>query len=81
MYEYKMIQAEKGVLVKAGRSQGAAAVHLQTLVDTHAVEGWEYYSMETISTLEEPGCGCLGRLLGFRAVLTESYVMVFRRAL
>lgn len=79
MYEYRMVQTEQNVFVKAGKRQGAAAMYLQTVVDQNVGQGWEFYSVETIGTLEAPGCGCLGILLGKKYELTESYVVVFRR--
>ena len=79
MYEYRMVQTEKNILVKAGKGQGAAAGYLQAVVDQNVGQGWDFYSVETVGTMESPGCGCLASLFGKRHELTESYVVVFRR--
>lgn len=74
-----MVQVPPNVTVKAGATQGAAATYLQGVVDSHSSKGWEFYSVESIGILEEPGCGCLAGLLNWKPQLTETYVIVFRK--
>jgi len=80
MYEYHMVQVPPTISVKAGQGGGAAAYYLQEIVDKFAQDGWEFYRIETIGVLEQPGCGCLAALLGIRAQVREQYVVVFRRS-
>lgn len=79
MFEYQMVQVPPNVQVKTGHGQGAAATYLQGVVDQHASQGWEFYSIETIGVVESPGCGCLAALFGIRTQVTQMYVVVFRR--
>lgn len=79
MYEYHMIQVPPTISVKAGQSGGAAAVYLQAIVDEFAVDGWEFYRIETIGILEKLGCGCLAFILRMRPSVRNLYVVVFRR--
>jgi hypothetical protein len=79
MYDYHMVQVPPNVSVKAGQSGGAAAGYLEGIVDEFAAQGWEFYSIETIGILEQPGCGCLAAIFGVRAQMRETYVVVFRR--
>lgn len=80
MFQYQMVQVPPNVAVRAGQTQGAAAAYLQSVVDDYAGRGWEFYSIESIGIIEQPGCGCLAALLGLKAQLTETYVIVFRRS-
>lgn len=79
MFEYHMVQVPPNVTVRAGDTRGAAAGYLQSVVDDYARQGWEFYSVESIGIIEQPGCGCLAGLLGIHARLIETYVIVFRR--
>jgi hypothetical protein len=58
---------------------GAAAGYLQHVVDLYAPSGWEFYSIEAIGILEQPGCGCLASLFGMRPQMIDTYVIVFRK--
>ena len=77
-YEYKMVQVPPTIKVKAKEERGnEAAIYLKSLVDKHAVEGWEYYRVDTIGVLTEPGC--LASLIGTKQTLIQHYVVTFRR--
>ena len=79
MFEYFMVQIPPNVGVKRGDSSGAAALYLAEMVGQYAVQGWEFYSSETIGIIEHPGCGCLAALVGIKTTVTPVYVIVFRR--
>ena len=77
MYEYNMVQVPPSIKVKTGQGMGVAAAYLSDVVGQQAAQGWEFYSIETIGIMEQPGC--LASLLGIKATLTSMYVVVFRR--
>jgi|CXWL01.1.fsa_nt_gi hypothetical protein len=79
MFEYFMVQIPPNISVKFGATQGAAAEYLWNVVGQHAVQGWEFYSIETIGITENPGCGCFGALIGIRPTQSVVYVIVFRK--
>jgi hypothetical protein len=74
-----MVQVPPNISVKAGGSSGAAAAYLADIVGQQAAYGYEFYSIEEIGIVEEPGCGCLASLLGMKATQHMVYVVVFRR--
>ena len=77
-YTYKMLQVPPNVTVaKKVPHDRAAAMYLEDAVSEWAQNGWEFYSVESIGILENPGC--LASLFGAKAMITEYYVIVFRR--
>lgn len=79
MFRYLMVQVPPNIATGYGKTGGAAAQYLQTIVDEKANEGWEFYSIESIGVLEEAGCGCLAILFRIKPTLHDTYVVVFRR--
>jgi len=79
MFEYYMVQIPPNIGVRMGRTQDAAASYLEDVVGQYVVEGWEFYSIETIGIIEHPGCGCLAALVGIKTTVTPVYVIVLRR--
>ncbi len=73
MYEYRMIQVPPTIETERKTMDSAAANYLQSIVDTHAVDGWEYYRVDTIGVAERPGC------TRQNLVPVNSYVVTFRR--
>lgn len=73
MYEYKMIQIPPTIEVERKLTDVAAATYLQQIVDRNAVDGWEYYRVDTIGVKEKPGCGSQ------TPVTMQHYVVTFRR--
>lgn len=73
MYEYKMIQIPPTIEVDRKSMHKAAAVYLQGIVDENAVDGWEYYRVDTIGVKEKPGC------FSQSMVTVNHYVVTFRR--
>jgi uncharacterized membrane protein YgcG len=84
MASYKMIQIPPNVVVSAKKMLGrapdpstAAAEYLESIVNQHAKEGWEFISIDTIGVRTEPGC--LAGILGAKSVDANYYVVTFRR--
>jgi len=78
-YEYKMIQVPPNIAVKAKEVKGnEAAYYLQSLANGQAADGWEFYRVDTVGVVAQPGC--LASLFGAKQVLTEYYVVTFRRS-
>jgi hypothetical protein len=79
-YEYKMMQVPPAIQVKAKDQRGnEAAAYLQEIATSQTKEGWEFYRVDTIGVVVQPGC--LGALLGAQRTMTEYYVVTFRRPL
>ena len=76
-YEYKMVQISKDLGAKVGNAENIAARYLQGVVDTHAVDGWEYYRTDNLTVTERPGC--LAGLFGQKEVFYSVGVVCFRR--
>ncbi|MBK1452038.1 DUF4177 domain-containing protein [Klebsiella variicola] len=75
MYTYKMVQVPPNISVKAkDNKSGIAAAYLQEVVNTWAVEGWEFQRVDTIGVEERPGC-----FGGNKVGLTQYYVITFRK--
>ncbi len=78
-YEYKMIQVPPNIVVKEKEHKGnEAAYYLQSLVNEQAVEGWEFYRINTVGVVIS--AGCLATLFGARETLREYYVVTFRKS-
>jgi hypothetical protein len=78
MYEYMMVQMPPNITVKEKVQQGTeAASYLQSLANQHAAQGWEFYRVDTVGIVTQPGC--LGSLLGAKQQLVEYFVVTFRR--
>lgn len=60
-----------------GQTAQVAARQLQDLINTHSVQGWEFYRMDSITYVESPGC--LASLLGQKSVMGRIDVVIFRR--
>ncbi|MDT4966579.1 MAG: hypothetical protein QOJ64_1316 [Acidobacteriota bacterium] len=78
-YEYKMIQIPPTITVKAKEYRGnEAAFYLESITNEQASQGWEFYRVDTVGVLTEPGC--LGALFGGKQAAIEYYVVTFRRS-
>lgn len=53
------------------------ASQLESIINTNAVDGWEFYGVYQVQTLVKPGC--LGALLGKSEVAIPYDVVTFRR--
>lgn len=79
-YHYYMIQIPPNITVKAKEMQGNEAAHyLQTIANEHSEQGWEFYRVDTVGVLAQPGC--LGSLFGASQAVVQYYVVTFRRSI
>ncbi len=77
MYEYKMIQIPRTLQVTAKTQDTALASLMQDLVNQHAVDGWEFYRVDSLSVMVP--AGCLTALFGARETYTQYSVVCFRK--
>jgi len=77
-YQYRMIQLPSAIAVKAKEEKGQeAAIYLQTVANQHAEHGWEFYRIDTVGVVTQPGC--LASLLGAKQIYINYYVVTFRK--
>jgi len=77
-YLYRMVQVPPTISVRAREERGnEAATYLQTLADQQAAQGWDFYRVDRIGVITQPGC--LASLFGARQYLIEYFVVTFRR--
>lgn len=76
-FEYKMVQIPPTIVIREQKGSEAAA-YLESLVNRHASEGWEFYRVDPIGVRVQPGC--LGALMGVRAGEAMYYVVTFRKS-
>jgi hypothetical protein len=80
MYEYRMVQVPPTINVKARDQSGKeAAIYLEGIANQGAKDGFEFYRVDTVGVVVEPGC--LAGLFGAKRTLTEYYVVTLRRPL
>ena len=78
MYEYMMVQIPPAIVVKQKEHVGnEAAYYLQSLANEKAGQGWEFYRVDTVGVVIQPGC--MASLFGAQRTVTEYYVVTFRR--
>ena len=61
-YEYKMVQIPPNIEVRGAPKGQEAAWYLQDIVNKMAKEGWEFYRVDEVGVVVQPGC--LGMLFG-----------------
>ena len=77
-YVYRMVQIPPNVEIKSEGDRGhAAELYLNKLTAQMGYEGWDFYRIDTIGVVERPGC--LGGLLQFQPIVTQYYVVTFRK--
>lgn len=77
-YEYRMVQIPPAISVDARSARGnEAAFYLQSLANKQAEQGWEFYRVDTVGVVTNPGC--LGSLFGQKQSVIDYYVVTFRR--
>lgn len=74
LYEYKTVPAPMVLSIKNEKEAHAAIRSFSDLLNDEAGRGWEFHSMETISTEEAPGC-----LSGGKAKTMHYNMLVFKR--
>lgn len=76
MYEYKTVPAPMALNIKNEKEAGKAICGFGDLINAETHDGWEFYSMESITTSEAQGCfGTGGRKD------THYNMLVFKRLL
>ena len=72
-----MMQIPPVITVKQKDVQGnEAAYYMQTIANEQAQKGWEFYRVDTVGVVTNPGC--LASLLGAKQTHIEHYVVTFR---
>jgi hypothetical protein len=82
VFEYKMVQVPATLTVSEAEGvQGKAAVYLQEVVGRHAVDGWEFFRVDTFHIQINAGClaALLSPLLGGGSRTVTRNVVTFRR--
>ena len=73
-YEYKTVPAPMILTIKTEKDADQAIANFGTLINKEAVDGWEFHSMETITTEEAPGC-----LGGGKNTAKHYNMLIFKR--
>lgn len=76
MYVYKTVPAPTILGVKNEKQINDAIRNFANYINQECVDGWEFYSMETITTQTPQGCLGLGG-----SKITTYNMLVFRRAI
>ncbi len=72
-----MVQLAPVITVEQGKEKGdEAAMYLQSIVNEHAKQGWEFYRVDAIGIVSKPGC--LAGIFGAKETALEYYVATFR---
>ena len=74
-----MVQIPPRIVVstKQATEKGVAADYLESTVSQWSKLGWEFYRVDTIGVVEQPGC--LASLLGGKSARYDYYVVTFRK--
>ncbi|HVT12584.1 MAG TPA: hypothetical protein VHE55_09970 [Fimbriimonadaceae bacterium] len=77
-----MVEIPQSVAAKFGRGSGTVSTYLETLINDHARQGWEFLRMDSFTIIENAGCGCLGLLFMLLQMPTarefQIHVVTFR---
>ena len=55
-YEYKCVPGPSNLVVKSSAESSKAIASYANIINAEATDGWEFYSLETMSVSEAPGC-------------------------
>jgi len=78
-YQYKTVPVAPAIGVASKKKQGhQAAAHLQSVLDEHAVDGWEFFRIDTFDVHRPAGCLAI---FGEGTEVTAYYVATFRRGI
>ena len=55
-YEYKCVPGPSQLVVKSQADAASAVRSYADLINAEAIDGWEFYSLETMSVAQAPGC-------------------------
>jgi hypothetical protein len=73
-YEYKTVPAPMILNIKTQKEAEQAIASFGERINFEAVDGWEFHSMESITTAEAPGC-----FSGGKQKMTTYNMLVFKR--
>lgn len=73
-YEYKTVPAPMVLSIKTEKEAESAIAGFSAILNEVAAQGWEFHSMQTITTSEAPGC-----LGGGQAKEKHYNMLVFQR--
>lgn len=73
-YEYKTVPAPMVLNIKTQKEADQAIASFGERINIEAVDGWEFHSMESITTAEAPGC-----FSGGKQNMTTYNMLVFKR--
>jgi hypothetical protein len=77
-HEYRMIQVPPRVEIRSGASHNRrVADFLEGIVNKMALDGWEFFRVDTLGVTENPGC--IASLFGANTFTVNYYVVTFRR--
>ena len=75
MKKYLLVEGPTTSQIISKNGKNADAVNsFQGIIDKYASQGWNYHSMEPISTSQTKGC-----LFNKQTVITTFYMLVFER--
>ena len=74
-YTYKVIPFMGHIKSNQGASDVSA--QLESLINQHAVDGWEFYELDEVNIAVSPGC--LAGLFGRPTVYTKYDQVIFRQ--
>lgn len=64
--------------IKQNDNSGTVATQMQSIIDSHVSEGWQYSHMDSVQTIVAGSNGCFG--LGAQPPITTSFnVLIFKR--
>jgi hypothetical protein len=76
-WRYKMVQIPPNIAIQQGTSTTAvASAYLERVVEEHAELGWEFYRVDEVGVIVNPGC--LTALLGGKGEFNRYFVVTFR---
>ena len=73
IYKYKTIQVPSVITANAKGQDTALATYMQGILDEQSAQGWEFYRVDTFTTVVPQGC------LGGQAQVTPYNVITFRQ--
>ena len=74
-YQYRMVQLNPIVPTENDKGDEVGN-YLQSIVNDHAKQGWEFYRVDTVGVKIKPGC--LAGLFGAKEGYKECFIASFR---
>ena len=60
-YEYKYVPGPAQLVVKSASESSKAVASYAEIINAEAINGWEFYSLESMSVAQAPGCFSSGK--------------------